>query len=272
MKIKYLPENMTCIKAILIVFFLTVSNHLSAQNSNIQKLISSFKQPSFYEEIHPSKLALENCQKEIIPELIKMLKDTSFVKLTNTADLIYPGATEFYGHGHYIPYDIDWIYVRAGWLLENLTFQDFGYTTTGVDDEYLFELMKENYETYMKKGSYELEWKNRTPREKRNSLRSLQAKAVEKWWKDNKKTWNRLDAIKTALSSGNKKRVSDAVQFLRYGETKCDGLNKEVFRTVIKPLAMNLKGSSSRESIRENLFMIESEDLDYWTTKTSKLK
>jgi len=49
------------------------------------------------------------------------------VELRNTADLIYPGAKEFYGHGWILDYDVDWISVRAGWALEELTFQNCGF-------------------------------------------------------------------------------------------------------------------------------------------------
>lgn len=74
-----------------------------------------------------AKDSLVNYQLEAIPKIIEMLKDTSYIKLKNTADLIYPGAEKFYGHGGIVYYDIDWICVRAAWLLEEITFQDFGY-------------------------------------------------------------------------------------------------------------------------------------------------
>ncbi len=45
---------------------------------------------------------------------------------------------------------------------------DFGYKTSGVDDTTLFKLMKDNehYKEYLKKGTYDLEWKNKPTREK----------------------------------------------------------------------------------------------------------
>lgn len=58
---------------------------------------------------------------------------TPFINLQNTADLIYPGTEKFYGHGWSISYDIDWIAVRAAWVLEELTFQDFGYSQSAFD-------------------------------------------------------------------------------------------------------------------------------------------
>jgi hypothetical protein len=112
-------------KSIFLITLLICSICVS-QNQNIDSLFIQFKKASFYENVYPSKLALESYQKEVIPQLIELLSDTSFVKLTRTVDLIYPGAEQWYGHGHYVPYAMDWISVRAGWLLEELTFQDFG--------------------------------------------------------------------------------------------------------------------------------------------------
>ena len=61
-----------------------------AQKTKIDSLFSDFKQPSFYGKIYPAKMKLESYQKQIIPQLIELLSDTNFVKLTGTADLIYP--------------------------------------------------------------------------------------------------------------------------------------------------------------------------------------
>ena len=42
-------------------------------------------------------------------------------------DLIYPGYTRDYGHGHVLPYDLQHLGDRAGWVLEHAAFQDFGF-------------------------------------------------------------------------------------------------------------------------------------------------
>ena len=247
-----------------------VSNLITAQNSKIDSLFIEFKKECFYENVYYAKLSLEDRQEEIIPTLIKMLKDTSFVRLTCTIDLIYPGATKFYGHGHYIPYDIDWLSVRAGWLLEELTFQDFGYKTTDVDDTYLYNLMKTKYKEYIENGTYDIVWKNKTPNEKITEARRLQAKIVEKWWKKNKKNWNRTDAIKEALISKDVTRISAASQFLAYGETKCNGLTWKIFEEEIKPLGMEL-ANSENEEIRKHAFH-EDFKLVHWVETMSELE
>jgi hypothetical protein len=210
---------------ILTVICLLISTFCFCQKNTIDSLFIQFKKPSFYQDTYPAKKKLESYQKQILPKLIELLSDTTFVKLTGTADLIYPGADKFYGHGHYIPYDMDWISVRAGWLLENLTFQDFGYKTTNIGN---------------------LNWKDKLEGEKIKEFRKLRAEKVKKWWNENKKKWNRLESIKEALISEDVNRISNAVQFLRFGETQCDGLNSEVFLKEIKPLALKLRDSKMR--------------------------
>lgn len=213
-----------------------------SQNQNIDSLFIQFKKASFYKNVYSSKQALENYQKEVIAGLVELSNDTAFVKLTETADLIYPGAQEWYGHGHYIPYAMDWISIRAGWLIEELTFQDFGYETTNTGN---------------------LTWKDKTEGEKLKELRKLQAEKVKKWWEENGTKWTRLESLKEALLSNNVNRISKAVQFLRFGQTKCDGLNKEVFRREIKPLALQLRDSKN-ENIKKNGAQLENENLDNW--------
>jgi hypothetical protein len=253
---------------LLILFF---TNLLWSQSAKVDSLFVEFKKDCFYGNVYYSKFNLESMQEKIIPTLIKTLRDTSFVKLTCTADLIYPGADHFDGHGYYVPYNLDWISVRAGWLLEDLTFQDFGYKTIGVDDDYLLNIMKTNYEEYIQKGTYDIEWKNKTPKEKMNKARLLQAKAVEKWWKENKKTWNRLSAVKEALLSDNVNRISEVIEFLRYGETKCTGLNQIVFKEEIKPLAILLSNSNNKD-IKETAALMKDENLNYWLSKMIELE
>lgn len=232
-------------KKIIFLFTLLICSICSSQKKKIDSLFVEFKKAPFYEKIYPAKLQLENYQKPIIPELIKLVQDTNFVKLTGTGDLIYPGAEKHYGHGHYIPYDLDWISIRAGWLLEELTFQNFGYQTTNI---------------------YDLKQGNNPEKDNLKELQKLQAKKVKKWWKDNSKKWTRLESIKEALSSNDEIRVSKAIQFLRLGETKCDGLNREVFLKEIKPLALKLKDSNNKD-IQEIGALLENENLDYWLQK-----
>lgn len=258
-------------RIILGIAILFTTTFCIAQKTKIDSLFLDFRQASFYGKIYPSKMELENYQKEIIPKLIELLSDTGFVKLTGTADLIYPGATKFYGHGHFVPYDMDWISVRAGWLFEDLTFMDFGYKTLGVDDTTLFRLMKENYNEYLKKGTYDLEWKNKPSREKLIEFRKILAQKVKSWWQENQTSWTRLSAIKEALQSNDENRLGEVLQFLRYGETKCGNLNSTLYLSDIKPLVVSLK-QTKYESVKTQVDLLLREDLEYWTRKMGELE
>lgn len=97
-------------------------------------------------------------------------------------------------------------------------------------------------------------------------LRKLQSEKVGKWWKEKGEKWNRLESIKEALISNDVSRISNVVQFLRFGKTKCNGLNREVFLKEIKPLALNLKDSKN-DDIRKIGALLENENLDYWLGK-----
>lgn len=234
-----------------------INIHAQKINSRkIDSLFSEFKKESFYGNVYPAKQKLENYQEIIIPELIALLKDTSFLKLTNTFDLIYPGTTTYYGHGHYIPYDIDWISVRAGWLLEEITFQDFGYKNSHVNDDTLLQLAKENYYDYIKKGTYDLDWKNKTSKQKNIEYRKMLSIKAKKWWKENQKKWNRISAIKEALQSNNESRLSNVFQYLRYGESKCDNLTKEKYENEVLPIILALNKTTKYPEIQEQIDLI----------------
>src|SRR5436190_20367765 len=58
-----------------------------------------------------------------LPILTGLLHRPEVVPLTETFDLIYPGAKTFYGHGEIVDYELDQLSVRAGWALEELTFE-----------------------------------------------------------------------------------------------------------------------------------------------------
>lgn len=267
----YLKNNQNMkVKIILGLGLILTTIFCFGQRKKIDNLFSDFTQSSFYGKVYPAKLKLENYQKDIIPYLIQLLEDTTFVKLTDTYDLIYPGTTVFYGSGHFIPYDMDWISVRAGWLLEDLTFMDFGYKTSGVNDSVLFKLMIENYNEYLNKGTYDLEWKNKPTREKLIEFRKISALKVKIWWQANHTSWTRLSAIKDALKSKDEVRLGEVLQFLRYGETKCDSLNANVYLLDIKPLVVSLKNTKYKR-IKEQVNLLLEEDLEYWTREMEEL-
>lgn len=213
-------------KKTIFLITLLICSFCFGQNEKIDSLFIQFKKASFYENVYPSKLLLENYQKEIIPHLVELVRDTTYVKLVGTVDLIYPGAEYYYGHGHYIPFALDWISIRAGWLLQELTFQDFGYETINTGN---------------------LTWKDKPTAESVKKMRDEQAKRVQNWWKENKNKWTRIDALREALKSNDIMRISNAVQYIGHGKTDCDGLNITEFLTEIKPIIQGYKKSNNQD-------------------------
>ena len=177
--------------------------------------------------VRMAKDSIENFQKEAIPKLIELLKDTSYVKLKNTCDLIYPGAEEFYGHGGIVNYDIDWIAVRAAWVLEEITFQNFGYLDLTI-------------------------------------TRLMLADKVLKWWDENKNTWTKFEAIKEALSCTDEERQVNVLHYLRFGKSKCDGLTLENYKNEILPLVEKIiqRNDSDRASLQAKHLLDDKEF--YW--------
>jgi hypothetical protein len=209
--------------------------------------------------VYQARDSLIKYQKESMPSLIKLLKDTSFVKLQNTADLIYPGAKEFYGHGWIVNYDIDWISVRAAWLLEEITFQDFGYQDRSITEDKLMDLHRNGYQTYLRDGFHQIDFRDKSPKERLKLYRLVLADSVASWWSNKSNEWTRYDALKEALASGNEHRQALALQYLRFGKTKCDGFTPEKYKVELKPLVIRIKNSNSPQAVQAN-YLLRDED------------
>ena len=262
----------------ILILGLIISYQLAFSQTKIDSLIYELKKPKFYPTVAQSKEELIDKgkevipglgKKEVIPGLIELLFDTSYVKLRNTADLIYPGATEFYGHGPIIRYDIDWICVRAGWVLEELTFQDFGYKQNHISEEELFKLIKSNYQTeYLEKGKYAVNFKDTTELGKLKEFRKHLAIKVKKWWIENKDNWNRFVSIKEALISNNSNRMLNAMDYLRYGETYCEDLTEESFSNDLRPIIKSIEiNGKNGTQIQAKLLL---QDTEYYWLKIKK--
>ncbi len=249
-----------------LILILTV-NICSAQTS-LDSMIIKLQRADFGDVYHV-KDSIINRGKEAIPKLITLLKDTSFVKLKNTADLIYPGADQYYGHGWIVNYDIDWISVRAAWLLEEITFQNFGYLENTISEDQLMKLHQQDYATYLQTGSHSVDFKNKTLRQKLIIYRQILADSVSQWWNKSQSSWTRFKAIKEALSSTDEQRQSFALHFLRFDETKCDGLTRYSYKKELLPLVRKIKNRKSNEAEQAKLLL--DDDEYYWLKiKTNK--
>ncbi|TFF34855.1 hypothetical protein [Mucilaginibacter psychrotolerans] len=232
----------------LLLALLFIAPLCLAQTTRMDSLLLSFKAAGFDNAVQPASIELENYQEKIIPQLIALLSSKAYVKLQNTTFLIYPGNKALVmTHGSIIPYELDYVSVRAGWLLEQLTFNDFGYRTKGVDSDTYSRIMA----SYFAPGGHpvaQMRWQYKLSKKQIAHNRSILALKVKKWWQANHAGYTRFAALKAALQATYPYRVLLALQYLSRPETDCDNL-KELYTTEVLPLLETLK-QSANEAIR----------------------
>lgn len=237
----------------IIIILLICSFNSRGQNSTyipkvIENLISSE-----WSTVYKAKDTLEMHAFKALPHLIELLAEPKkYVKLENIADLIYPGTDILYGHGWVIDYDIDFIAIRAGWVIEELTFQDFGFKENVISDKQLIEYHKQNYEEYRRKGFHDI---NLTGTKKTELQATI--KKVQDWWGLNNLEWDRKNAIIDALNSNNINRQSHAIQFLRHGDICIEGLNIQFHESRIQPIIKRLVKSESERIAEDAQLLID---------------
>lgn len=215
-------------------------------NKRILKLIKDFSD-SNWEKVYRAKDTLESLEHESLPYLYDLLnEDNRLVKLTNTADLIYPGTTEFYGHGWVIDYDLDWLTIRAGWAIEEITFQNFGFKENKITEGDLFELEMDSakYKEYIKTGKYDFQ----IAPEKIGKIIEIKNKATESWIK-NHNSWTRLNGVIEALNSADTLNQMTALNHLAWGNC-IRGLDLKKYKESLEPLIERLMNSDNK-SIKE---------------------
>lgn len=161
-----------------------------------------------------------------LPKLIAILDRKEVVPLTNTADLIYPGAKAFYGHGWFIGYDLDRLDVRAGWALEELTFENFGFSEGSLVEA-----------THSIAG-------------RRPAARAAAIARAKKWYAATGTRWSRHEGLKAALQSRDAFRHGKALEWLRHGSTPCAGFTLATYRREILPLVKHL-ARNGEATVRE---------------------
>ena len=257
----FINEYFTIMKRISIItmFSLIAMNFSLVQDKEIDKLFKDF-QSTEWGVVLQAKENLENMEVKCIPGLIEMLKENSIKKLVNTGDLIYPGAEKFFGHGQIIDYDIDKLDVRAGWLLEDLTFQNFGFTGIHIERQGLNDFIKFNFPKYYNNTKNRQVIEKATDKEKRDVIKKLSITAAQKWWADEGNKWNRLDALINALSSDDEKRQAKALAYIRNGKSQCPNLTIEVYKSKIAPLINELaKSQLKRISEQAKLILVDTD-------------
>jgi hypothetical protein len=234
-------KTLTLLVTLLIV---TPAGFLRAQ-SDIDQLIKDFTS-SDWKVVKQAKMKLENYEALVIPKVLPLLDRDDIVKLTNTGSLIYPGATKFYGYGQMIEYDIDKIAIRAGWLLEDLTFNNFGFSGCHLAPEDQMNFIKITFPAYYNNATNRKTLESSSETELGNIIFKMSVKNAKEWWANEGIHWTRLQALVDALKSFDEKRQVKALFYMRNGETKCSGLTKEYYIDNIAKEIVRLSGSDTQ--------------------------
>ncbi|HVU87530.1 MAG TPA: hypothetical protein VHD36_09420 [Pirellulales bacterium] len=212
-----------------------------------------------WQKVRLAKPKFESQEADGIAAVIVLLDRDDFVPLTNTSDLIYPGAMTFYGHGRIVDYDLDRIAVRAGWVLEEAAFQNFGFSEGAIREEDLLQAAI--------KGKTDVPLKDVVPAKRDEASRADRINKARNrakaWWSAAGKDWSRYAALKDALISGDAKREMEALGWLRHGETKCKGLNSESYERDLLPIVKKLV-SAQDEGVAQQAIHLRGERGQWW--------
>jgi hypothetical protein len=235
--------------------------HLKAQ-SDIDQIIKDFV-GNDWNTVSAAKDKLENLEAKAIPQIMLLLDNNTVNKLKNTGSLIYPGTEKFFGYGQMIDYDIDNISVRAGWLLEEISFNNFGFTGFHVPDEELVGFIKLTFPDYYNNSSNRKTIESSSPENLRKIIHDLSVRNAKEWWQHEGSTWTRLNALGTALKSFDEKCQVKALFYMRNGDTKCTGLTRDYYIDNISNQIVRLSTSDTKR-ISENAKLILSDTKFLW--------
>ncbi len=225
----------------------------------LHPLISNFTNPE-WERVNRAAEAFERQPKEAIPLLIHLLDRDEHVKLQNTADLIYPGAERFYGHGWIVNYDLDWLSVRAGWTLEEITFRDFGFSEQAINEGELLSAVAAGKRD-VPLGDVTKVGSDATQRKDRRTKAITRAR---EWWRSNGANWTRLTALVDALRSDSRHCVLNALSWLRHGESPIEGFTRELYVKDIYAVVQRLAKSQDEEISAQAQYLVDDFDNDEW--------
>lgn len=212
-----------------------------------------------------ARLALESRQGHAIPHLMALLDRDEYVKLQGTFDLIYPGAKKYYGHGEILRYDIDWLTVRAGWVLEKITFQDFGFSEDIREDD-LFEARLNGRVD----GPLNEAIPINNDAEARQRQRARAVERCKRWWSSQNGKFDRFTALLDALKSGKPSSALNALHWLRFEKTHIDGFNKKSYLRQVLPIVRMLAKSSDRQVSTQAGYLVHDYEVNEWWWLTQK--
>jgi hypothetical protein len=221
-----------------------LSGYVKGQ-TDIDILLKDFTS-SDWKAVKEAKTKLENLEAGAIPKLISLLERNEIVKLTGTGSLIYPGAEKFFGYGQIVDYDIDNIAVRAGWLLEDISFNNFGFSGCHLAPEDLLNFVKLTFPDYYNNSNNRKKIETSTETELSEIIFKLSVKNAKEWWTKEGANWSRLQALIDALKSFDEKRQVKALFYMRNGETRCTGLTKDYYIDNISKEIVRLSSSDTQ--------------------------
>ena len=255
-------------KKVILAMIIIFSNVVGSYAIDVDKLIRDFS-GNDWQTILNAKKELENLEEIALPQIVELLDQDKLVKIQNTGDLIYPGAEKFYGHGIIVDYDIDNLAIRGGWLLEEITFQNFGFSTIHDRDENLMSNIKINFKDFLNEG-YLKKLKNMTPDQLRVEMKKMAIKKAKDWWLNESTDWNRLQGIIDALHSDDSRRQILALQYLKSGESKCKGLTIEAYLDELKGRITYLSKSKIKRISEQSIFILNDSDFEFIRIKNKQ--
>ena len=246
---------MSNLKGLVAVFLFMLGATVNGQSKN--ELLTDFKS-SDWKKVKLVKQSLENMQGKILPDLIEMLASDKKIKLENTGSLIYPGAEKFFGHGQIIDYDIDYLAVRAGWLIEDISFNNFGFSGIHLPEEDARGFIKITFPNYFNNSNNRKKIEKATESELKKIIHDLAVDKAKKWWEKNQDDFSRLNSLVEALQSYDEKRQVKALFYMRNGTSYCDGLTTEFYDDkLIKEISRLSRSNIMRISEHAKLIMLD---------------
>jgi hypothetical protein len=231
----------TIFSVVTILTFLFSSVIIQAQIPD--ELMKSFSGAD-WKSVKQTKQSIEDLQEKAIPDLIDMLESKEKVKLENTGSLIYPGAERFYGHGQILDYDVDYLNIRAGWLIEEITFNNFGFSIIHLPKDELISQLKNLFPKYYNNSTNRKKIESSSDADLRKIATKLSVDAAKAWWNANGTDWSRLTSLVEALQSFDEKTTGKSSFYMRNSTTKCDGLTREYYFQEISKEIVRLNSSS----------------------------
>ena len=185
--------------------------------------------------------AQEQCHargRAALPALLRLLARRKVMPLRNLGGFTYAGRTRDLDNGYHLAYDLDWLPCRAGWVLETLTFENFGFNEKdlrrcGRDDlvtpthlNPLFDVLPRTL-----------------PAATRTRLLGDAEARARQWQRETPRPWSRYRALVTALRDGDIRQQETALRWLAEDGRHMPGFTLAHYRAdllpLVRPLAHN---------------------------------